>query len=65
MIQALCIYVCKWKMRPVKTIPGKWGGWGMENGGSSEFIMIYLIYFKNFCKYENAPQNNKKRTKFF
>jgi hypothetical protein len=47
--------------RPAETIPGKWGGWIMENGGDGEFNMIYLIYFKNFCKYENAPPEQKRK----
>jgi hypothetical protein len=29
MVEILCIRVCKWKMRPVETIPGM-GGWGEE-----------------------------------
>jgi hypothetical protein len=51
MVQILCTHVCKWKMRPVETIPGMEGARGTkENGQGAEFDMIYLIYGKNFCR---------------
>jgi hypothetical protein len=42
-------------MRPAETIPGMGGGDQsrmMERVNSS---MTYVIYFKNFYKYHNAP----------
>jgi hypothetical protein len=40
------------KMRPVETIPGKWGRGTKENdeGGDST-----MIYYKNFYKCNNVP----------
>jgi hypothetical protein len=26
MVQILCIHVCKWKLIPVESVPGTWGG---------------------------------------
>jgi hypothetical protein len=45
----LCTHVCKWKMRPANTGPGMGKG-VKESGGGVNSTMIYLIYFKNFCK---------------
>jgi hypothetical protein len=43
-------------MRPAETIPGVGRGEIKETDGRGEFKYIYLIYFKNFCKYCNVPQ---------
>jgi hypothetical protein len=36
-VEILCTNVCKWKMRPVKTIPGMGEGGIKENDGGGEF----------------------------
>jgi hypothetical protein len=56
MVQILCTHVCKWKMRPVETIPGMGGGGDKEEHGGMNSSMMYLIHCKNFCKCHNAPQ---------
>jgi hypothetical protein len=44
------------KMTPVETLPGIGGGEGIkESNGRTEFSMIYLIHYKNFCKCHNVP----------
>jgi hypothetical protein len=57
-VQILCVHVCKWKMRPVETIPRMWRGRIQENGGGVNSSMIYLIYGKKFCKCHNVPQHS-------
>jgi hypothetical protein len=47
------------KMSPVEIIPGTGGGGKKEYGGGHEFISIYLIYFKNFCKWYNLPSEKQ------
>jgi hypothetical protein len=42
------------KIRPVEPIPGMGEGGIKENGGGVNSSMIYLIYYKNFCKCHNA-----------
>jgi hypothetical protein len=37
MVQILCTCVCKWKKRPVETIPGMGGMWLKENDRGGEF----------------------------
>jgi hypothetical protein len=64
-VQILCTHVCKWKMIPVETTPGMGGGRIKENdGGGWNSTMMYLRYYKNFCKCQNVPppstQHNKK-----
>jgi hypothetical protein len=36
-VQILCTHVCKWKMRPVETIPGMGGEGIKKNDGGGEF----------------------------
>jgi hypothetical protein len=43
------------KTTSVQTIPGM-GGEGIKgNGGGVNSTIIYLIYYKNFCKCHNVP----------
>jgi hypothetical protein len=42
------------KMRPVETI-GMGGKEIKQNDGRGNSRMIYLMYFKNFCKCHNVP----------
>jgi hypothetical protein len=42
------------KVRPAETITGVEGGEMKENGGGMNSTMIYLTYYKNFCKRHNA-----------
>jgi hypothetical protein len=37
MVEILCTYICKWKMRLVETLPGMGGGEIQENDGGVEF----------------------------
>jgi hypothetical protein len=48
------------KMRPVETIPGMGEGEIKENDGGCEFNYDIVDILKNFCKYQNVPQHNKK-----
>jgi hypothetical protein len=41
------------KMTPVETVPGMREI--KESGGGVSSSMIYLIYYKNFCKCHNVP----------
>jgi hypothetical protein len=36
MVGILCTCVCKWKIRPIETIPGMGGGGIKENAGGGE-----------------------------
>jgi hypothetical protein len=46
------------KMIPVETVPGI-RGWGDEKTVEGVISsMIYLIYYKNLCKYYNVPPPN-------
>jgi hypothetical protein len=47
-------------MRPVETIPGMGEGEIKENDGGCEFNYDIVDILKNFCKYQNVPQHNKK-----
>jgi hypothetical protein len=42
-------------MIPVETTPGMGRGGKMENDRGLNSSMIYLIYYKNFCKCHNVP----------
>jgi hypothetical protein len=50
------------KMRPVETVPRMGGGEIKENDEGGEFIVIYLVHCKNFCKCHKCTptQNNNK-----
>jgi hypothetical protein len=37
MVEILYTHVCKWKMRPIETIPGVGGGMIKKNDGRGEF----------------------------
>jgi hypothetical protein len=37
MVEILCTHICKWKMRPVETIPGMRRGRKKENDEGDEF----------------------------
>jgi hypothetical protein len=53
-------------MIPVETIPGLGEGGIKENDGGVNANMIYLVYYKNFCKCHNVPpaqQKNEKKEK--
>jgi hypothetical protein len=45
------------KMIPVETVPGI-RGWGDEKTVEGVISSIYLIYYKNLCKYYNVPPPN-------
>jgi hypothetical protein len=49
-------------MRPVETIPGKGGGekWRRIVEGVNSNV-IYLIYYKNFCKCHNVPHTAQQK----
>jgi hypothetical protein len=46
------------KMIPVETVPGMGGGEIKENCRRVNSSMIYLMYYKNFCKSYNVPHSS-------
>jgi hypothetical protein len=51
MVEILYTHVCKWKMRPIETIPGVGGGMIKKNDGEVNSTMIYC---NNFSKCHNV-----------
>jgi hypothetical protein len=43
------------KMRLVETVPGIRGGRIKKNDGGMNSTMVYMVYYKNFCKSHNVP----------
>jgi hypothetical protein len=52
-VQILCPHVCKWE-NDICSNSGMGGRRVKKSGGGANSSMIYLIYFKNFCKCHNV-----------
>jgi hypothetical protein len=60
MVQILCAYICKWKMRPVETIPGMVRGMIKENDGGGKRNYYIVRTFVNVTMYPQHNNNFKK-----